>query len=276
MPLGAIVEAVVATPDVEASARFVEAAFGLSRLHSSPLLGVSGVASGRVRFEKVAPDGFPPPRIWETGPRLLGIYSRDLNQTKRLVESAGGAIGPLVSYPYGAGTMSEAVVRAPHNLLWTVPQPASRRPSPALDADEQRLHGELHSAVINVTDVDSALRFFVGAGGLTSLFDGVLSGEPFERMMGLPAGVSLRIAFLAAQNQAPARLELMQFFDTPREPGHKRTMGLSRLVFSCPKDDIEATRDRLLAAGGAASPDGRIIGPAGIILDFADPDSIEA
>ncbi|MEO8500368.1 MAG: VOC family protein, partial [Vicinamibacteria bacterium] len=188
----------------------------------------------------------------------------------------GGTIGPLVSYPYGEGTMSEAVVRAPHNLLWTVPQATSRRPSPALDADEQRLHGELHSAVINVTDMDSALRFFVGAGGLTALFDGVLSGEPFERMMGLPTGVSLRIAFLAAPNQAPARLELMQFFGTPPEPGHRRTAGLSCLVFSCPKDDIEATRDRLLTAGGVASRGGRIIGPAGIVLDFVDPDSIEA
>lgn len=273
MALGPIVEAVVGTRDVDASSAFAAKAFGLAPIEvrdSSALLGVPGVATGRIRFELAKGDeGHPPPELWEIGPRLLGIYSRDLLETKRRVEAAGGQIGPITSYPYGT-SMQEAVVRGPGDLFWTVPQVTPRRPSPALDADPDRLHGELHSAVINVDDLDAAVRFFVDAGGLVSLFDGMLQGEPFERMMGLPEGASLRIAFLSSIDQAPARLELMQFSGVPEAPLRHRSVGLARLSFVCPMSDQPPTRARLVDAGATMSDRDRLRGPAGILIDLVE------
>lgn len=273
MALGPIVEAVVGTRDVDASAAFAAKAFGLAPIEvrgSSSLLGVPGVATGRVRFEPAKGDeGHPAPELWEIGPRLLGIYSRDLLETKRRVEAAGAQIGPITSYPYGT-SMLEAVVRGPGDLFWTVPQVIPRRPSPALDADPDRLHGEIHSAVINVDDMDAAVRFFVDAGGLVSLFDGTLEGEPFERMMGLPEGASLRIAFLSSADQAPARLELMQFFDVPEAPLRRRPIGLTRLVFACPSSDRPETRARLVEAGAIKGEHHRLRGPAGIGIELVE------
>lgn len=273
MALGPIVEAVVGTRDVEASAAFVSNVFGLAPIDirdSSTLLGVPGVATGRIRFELAKGDeGHPPPALWEIGPRLLGIYSRDLLETKRRVEVAGWEIGPITSYPYGT-SMHEAVVRGPGDLYWTVPQVTPRRPSPALDADPDRLHGELHSAVVNVDDMDAAVRFFVDAGGLVSLFDGTLRGEPFERMMGLPQGASLRIAFLSSVDQAPARLELMQFFDVPEAPLCHRSVGLTRLSFACPMSNQPPTRARLVDAGAIMDERDRLSGPAGIVIEMVE------
>ena len=271
MALGPILEAVVGTVDVDASVAFAASAFGLASLESSDastVMGVPGVATGRVRFESVPGDeGQPSPELWETGPRLLGIYSRDLRETKRRVEAAGGQIGPITSYPYGA-SMQEAVVSGPGDLFWTVPQVTPRRPSPAFDRDPDRLHGELHSAVINVDDMDTALRFFVDGGGLVSLFDGTLAGEPFERMMGLPKGASLRIAFLSSVDQAPARLELMQFFGVPKAPLRHRGVGLTRLAFACPEREQSSTRARLVEAGAVSDEQTRLHGPGGIIIEL--------
>jgi catechol 2,3-dioxygenase-like lactoylglutathione lyase family enzyme len=273
MALGPIVEAVVGTRDVAASVAFAAAVFGLAPVEAlgpSALLGVPGVATGRVRFESAPGDeGHQAPELWEIGPRLLGIYSRDLVETKRRVEAAGAQIGPITSYPYGT-SMQEAVVRGPGDLFWTVPQVTPRRPSPALDADPHRLHGELHSAVINVDDMDGAVRFFADAGGLVSLFDGTLKGEPFERMMGLPKGASLRIAFLSSTDQAPARLELMQFFDVPTAPLRHRSVGLTRLSFACPASDQPSTRARLVDAGAARDQNDRLRGPAGIVIELVE------
>ena len=169
MPLGAIVEAVVACRDLQASAAF-------------------------------------------HGPRLLGIYSRDLAKSTRAIDAAGGRSRLVVTYPYGNGELSECVALGTDGVWWSLPQAGPRRrPSLALDSDPARLHGELHTAVIVPDDHEEALRYFAGAGGLSVLFDGEMSGEPLVRMLGMPAGASLRLSFLAGATQAPARLEIISY-----------------------------------------------------------------
>jgi len=260
---GAILEAVVASRDVPRSLAFHREVFGLDVLEqdaSSALLGVAGSPSGRVRVVASPSDpAVPPPVPWEIGPRYLGIYSRDLAVTRRAIEKAGGKAGPAVRYPYGQ-FMEECVASGVDDVLWTIPNVSPRRPSPALEADAQRLHGELHSAVIVVEDVDPALALFAAAG-LKVLFDGRLSGEAFETMIGLPKGASLRLAFLAAPRETPARLELMQFFGVPDAPPVERSVGLRRLVFAAA--DVGETGRRLIAAGVRRAGDA-FVGPAGI------------
>ena len=154
--------------------------------------------------------------------------------------------------------------RGADDLLWTVPNVRPRRPSPALDADPERLHGELHSAVVNVADMGRALAFFAGAGGLEMLFDGEMSGDAIETMIGLPRGARLRLAFLAGADRAPARLELMQFLGVPLER-RKRPVGLRGLVFASPEP--EETIRALSEAGGRQLGPGRVLGPEGIEIE---------
>jgi catechol 2,3-dioxygenase-like lactoylglutathione lyase family enzyme len=271
LALGCILEAVVGSRDLARSRTFHGQAFGFEVVAAAGgevLMGAAGVATGRLRLVPAASDPpLPPPSPWELGPRLLGVCSRDLARTRTAVEAAGGWVGPAVRYPYG-DFMEECLARGTDDLLWTIPNVRPRRPSPALDADPARLHGELHSAVINVADMGRALAFFAGAGGLEVLFDGEMSGDAIETMIGLPKGARLRLAFLAGVDHAPARLELMQFFGVPVER-RERPVGLRGLVFASPEPE-EALR-ALLEAGGRPLGRDRVLGPEGIEIGVRAP-----
>ena len=261
--LGAIVEAVVSCRDLDATANFNKTVFGLEILERTPdgvLMGVPGSPGGRLRLVPGAGQPAPVANLWDIGPRLLGIYSRDLVRTVAAVEGAGGRALPVASYPYAGATMREVVICDPDGLFWTVPEVgAAHRPSPALESDTTRLHSELHSAVLIPSDHDAALSLFT-AGGLVVAFDGEFSGEPFVTMTGMPADAALRLSFLTAADQGPARFELMSFRGVPSEDRSTDPHGLREVVFAC--DDVPATTELLLAAGAVenadalAAPDG--------------------
>ena len=269
--LGAIVEAVVACPDLEATATFNSAAFGLEVLERGDaqlVMGVAGSPGGRLRLVERAVEPAPPARLWDIGPRLLGIYSRNLDRTVAAVEAAGGRALPIASYRYGDVTMREVVVCDPDGLFWTIPEVGSKhRPSPALDADGSRLHGELHSAVLVPSDHDSALALFT-AGGLVVAFDGEFAGEPFVSMTGMPADAALRLSFLTGSDEAPARLELMSFRGAPGCDRSADGHGLRGLVFAC--KDSTATQRKLLGNGARVAADGTLAGPDGLHIRLLD------
>ncbi|WP_165959263.1 hypothetical protein, partial [Actinomadura sp. KC345] len=136
------------------------------------------------------------------------------------------------------------------------------------EGDPARVHGELHSAVLVAADHDAAIEFFTAAGGLEVLFSGELSGEEFERMMGLPAGAGFRMTFLVAPGHPPARLELMTVTGPGVDPQDlsDRPLGLRRLVFAC--DHPDETRARLLKAGATRLDATTLRGPAGIEIEL--------
>lgn len=269
--LGAIVESVVASGDLAAAAAFASAAFDLEVIERGTdelLLGVPGSSGGRLRLIRRPGSGPVAPQLWDVGPRLLGIYSRDLDRTVEAVRAAGGDTLPIASYPYAGATMREVVARGPDGLYWTIPEAgASHRPSPALTADAARLHGELHSAVLVPSDHDAALAMFTAAG-LQAAFDGEFAGEPFATMTGMPAGASLRLTFLVAPDQAPARMELMSFRGVPARDRSTDEHGLRELVFAC--DDVAATWQSLLDNGARATEDDALAGPDGMRLRLVD------
>lgn len=276
MALGRILEAVVACRDLDRSVGFHAAAFDfdvLERTSDAALLGVSGVETGRLRLVAAhnAARHLPDPQIWDIGPRLLGMYSRDLSSTAEKVTQAGGQVRPIVSYPYRGGTLTECVALGTDGLWWTLPQVRpGHLPSPARERNPDRLHGELHSAVIVVGDHHAAVDFFARAGGMTVLFDGVLAGQPIEVMIGMPVGATLRLSFLTAADRAPARLELMSSTGTTPADESGRGLGLRRLVFLV--DDRDATRAALLAAGGVPLGENLLRGPGGVEIELrADP-----
>ncbi|SEF68672.1 hypothetical protein SAMN04489712_101825 [Thermomonospora echinospora] len=271
MALGAIIEAVVVCRDVEASIGFHARAFGLEvieRNGAEALMGVRGVGTGRLRLRPAAAGReAEEPRVWDLGPRLLGMYSRDLERSTRLIDEAGGRSRQPVTYPYGSASLSEAVALGSDGLWWTLPKAGpGHRPSPALEGDPQRLHGELHTAVLVPADHEEALRFFTEAGGLEVAFDGAMSGEPFERMIGMPPGASLRLSFLVSADQAPARLEIMSFTGVQARDLSDRPLGLRRLVFAA--DDPDATAAALEAAGGVRIGERVLRGPAGVEVEL--------
>lgn len=277
MALGALIEATIRSSDVERSERFYTEAFQWSALERDARgvrMGVPGTQSGFVRLERAQEQLSQPARNeteetrpFTLGARLLGVYSQDLARTRTHLEAAGSTMGPVTSYPYG-DFMNEAVASGPDEVFFTLPHVSPRRPSVAFDQDAHRLHSELHSAVINVTDLDEALRFFADAGGLKVLFSGPMGGPAFERMIGMPPGASLRIAFLAAADEKPARLELMQFIDLGEatRPFRPSSTGISRLAFEC--TDVAATRSRLIQAGGREDREGTILGPMDVEIDL--------
>lgn len=275
--LGAIVEAVVACPDLEATAAFNSAAFGLEVLERGDaqlLMGVAGSPGGRLRLVERADEPMPAPRLWDVGPRLLGIYSRDLDRTVAAVEAAGGRALPIASYPYGDVTMREVVVSDPNGMFWTIPEVGGKhRPSPALDADGSRLHGELHSAVLVPSDHAAALALFT-AGGLVVAFDGEFSGEPFVSMTGMPADASLRLSFLTAADEAPARFELMSFRGASGSDRSADGHGLRGLLFAC--EDAAATQERLLGNGARVFADGSLAGPDGLQIRLHEDSALRA
>jgi len=267
-------EVVIHVVDIEASAKFYIGAFDLQMLVNdgdSILLGVLNSPSGKIRLREVRAREGVAPQVWDLGPRLLGLYSRDLTSTLKRIEEAGGKPRPLVSYPFGGGEMREAIALGSDHVWWTLPEVGAdgpRQPSPALEQNPARQHGELHTVVLVVEDVDQAINFFRDAGGMTLLFDGVMQGEVFEEMIGFPSGASLRIAFLAGPDKAPARIEIMSFEGVERSENLKENVGIRRIVMNT--SDLEATLAKFIELECRIISENVIDGPAGIEVELRE------
>lgn len=276
MGLRYIREVVVASGDVWAAARFHQSAFGLEVIEGKDsedevLLGVASSPGGRLRLVAAADDAATPataPSVWDFGARLLGIYSHDLHHTERLMAEAGGTPRRPVTYPYGTASLSELVGLGVDGVWWTIPEavPGAHRPSPAYAAEPDRLHSELHTAVLVTDDHDGAVAFFEAAG-LTTAFDGAMSGPPFDALVGMPADASLRLAFLVGPDQGPARVEIMSFTGVAGIDRSGDRVGIQRLVFVA--DDPADSYAAMLAAGAEPVSDLVVRGPAGVEIEVS-------
>ncbi|MFC6152329.1 hypothetical protein [Nocardioides yefusunii] len=278
MSLLYIREAVVNVTDLASATRFHVDAFGFDVLETSEtevLLGAAGAPAGRLRLvaataeATVAAHERPAPRVWDLGARLLGIYSHDLPATVTTVTLAGGRSNPPVTYPYGTASLSELVAEGVDGVWWTVPQavPGAHRRSDAYENDPERLHSELHTAVLVVDDHDAAVEFFT-AGGLLTVFDGVMSGDPFDTLTRMPADASLRLAFMGGTDHLPARFEIMSFAGVDTVDRSGEGVGIQRLVWVC--DDAAATRAALVAAGAEEVDATTLRGPVGVLITLED------
>ncbi|NPC97606.1 VOC family protein [Nocardioides sp. zg-DK7169] len=270
MSLQFLQEVVVASADVPAATRFHREAFDLEVLEEadgSVLLGVPGAPAGRLRL---VPASSAPsedaPEVWDLGARLLGIYSRDLDATAAAMARAGGAPRRPVTYPYGEASLSELVGRGPDGVWWTIPLAVTgaHRPSAAYDADAVRRHSELHTAVLVVADHEAAVAFFEAAG-FSTLFDGAMTGAPFDDLVGMPADAALRLAFMVGPEHQPARLEIMSFTGVPTRDRSADPVGIRRLVLV--SDDPEATRAAMVGAGAEVLEGGILRGPVGVEIE---------
>ena len=201
----------------------------------------------------------------------LGYVLARSHITLKRIEEAGGKPRPLVSYPYGGGQMREAIALGSDHVWWTLPEvgvDGPRQPAPALERNPARQHGELHTVVVVVEDVDQAINFFRDAGGMTLLFDGVMQGEVFEEMIGFPSGASLRIAFLAGPDKAPARIEFMSFEGVERSEKLKENIGIRRIVMNTA--DLAETLAKFVELECRMISENVIEGPAGIEVELRE------
>lgn len=276
MSLKYIREAVVHVSDLDAAVRFHVEAFGFEVVTQSSddaLLAAAGAPSGRLRLVQGAVDPDRSlPRVWDLGPRLLGIYSHDLDATVATMTAAGGQPLRPVTYPYGTASLSELVGHGVDGVHWTIPKavPGAHRPSDAYASEPERLHSELHTAVLVVDDHDAAVAFFA-AGGLETVFDGEMSGEPFDALVGMPVDASLRLAFMGGADHLPARFEIMSFSGVDTVDRSGESLGLQRLVFAC--DDVAGTRAALVAAGAEEVDEQTVRGPVGVLLTLVEVDA---
>ena len=274
--LHSVIEVRVGVQDISQAINFYQNVFGFEVLESHldhALVGVAHSPLGRIRLLQRPGLERKQPKLWTVGPRLLGMYSRDLAATLQRFEAAGGDVRPKVSYPYGPGLMTEAVASDINGVWWTMPQIGAdgvRQPSPALEIDSVRENGELHTVVTVVNNVDEGIRFYRDAGGMTLLFDGEMSGEVFEEMTGMPKGASLRLAFLVGPDKAPARIELMSFsgigeVDEPTTPPG----GIESIQMRV--DNVDKSAKSFVEHGftvGREGPGAFVIGPAGLLIEL--------
>jgi catechol 2,3-dioxygenase-like lactoylglutathione lyase family enzyme len=270
--LGPIVEATVASRDIGQAVTFYAEVFGWDVLEdagAAVVIGVPGVSGPRVRLIEAPDDpGFGDPRICEIGPRILGIRTRDLGQSRALFETVGtpGATGGSLSYTSGfVGLGIDDVFYSVE--YWEEPLFAA----PALDGAPDRLHSELHSVGIVVPDLSAGRDFFVIGGGL-------IAQAYAEDLIGQhPAAARVRhdaplgTAILSDESWSTAVLELLQFDADDALERHERTVGIKRVTYAVPSESIESFVADLLEEGAEGIGPSVLRGPAGIEIELRTP-----
>ena len=146
--------------------------------------------------------------------------------------------------------MKECKCLGPDDLALVLIEVDKRRPS-LLDSSPTVLFSEVHSAVYVVDSIASAAPFWKDAG-LDSLLDATFSEPGVAEFMGLPRlDTRLRLTLLAGTDQAPLRLELIEFPDpdgrgAPLIPA--RPLRPGRFVFAFEVEDVAETSLKLSLA----------------------------
>ncbi|MDN5570237.1 MAG: VOC family protein [Propionibacteriaceae bacterium] len=108
---------------------------------------------------------------------------------------------------------------------------------------------------VTVPDLDSATDFLVAGLGAKIAYDGLTtddaprSGAEVERQLGLPAGAAIHRQRMLVIGEGPG-LEMFEITTHHRPASGLADFGLNHI--SCYVDDIDASLDRLVAAGGEA------------------------
>jgi catechol 2,3-dioxygenase-like lactoylglutathione lyase family enzyme len=145
--------------------------------------------------------------------------------------------------------------------------------SPSLPADISGIH---HTG-LHVSDIERSVDFYHGLLGLELLARRESKSDYVADVVGYP-GAELRFAWLRHRGGGPI-IELIQYVDpagTPIDPATKNP-GTAHVCFAVP--DIQATYERLKAAGVRFKSDGPVAitgGPnvGGFGIYFTDPDGI--
>lgn len=268
--LRAPTEIVIATSDLEAALRHLDvvdlversrqvvpadvaqALYGVDTTVTEVVVGPRNrpeVDRGLIRLVTGAAPAFTPhPHL--PGPMAVDVYTGDIEATRKRAAEAGVATGAQGRLEAGPLVMHQCEIVAPDGWRLVVVEANHRRPS-LLDADEDRLHSEVHSLLWTVSSLEGASAPFL-AGGLEQVHVFPFDDPELARILGIEEDeASLRMNLLADDQSAPVRLELVEFVsprpvrraDAPTARDVTLPSGVHGPLFDV--DDIEGTLDSL-------------------------------
>ncbi len=203
-----------AEPATELSAAAATALYGLETSAGQRVLRTPGADQGWVRLVET-PHGARHPGPYDARPIAIDFYTRDIQRSIEISRQAGAEIRDLVEYALGPIEVKEVEVVGPDHLVVVFIEVNKLRPS-VLDRDPDRLHSEIHAIVHSVQNSDVALPFWTKTAGLDTLIDSKIEGPMISQLMALPReNVPVRFTLLCDAESAPARFELLEFFDDP-------------------------------------------------------------
>lgn len=124
-----------------------------------------------------------------------------------------------------------------------------------MTSSKQPLPRGIQHIGITVPDLDAATEFLVQGLGAKVAYDGLTpddeprQGAEVERQLGLPSGAAIRRQRFIVIGEGPG-LEVFEISGEQREAAGLADFGLNHISLYC--DDLEGSRDRLVAAGGEA------------------------
>ncbi len=206
----------VSEPALELPATAAASLYGLEGPAAQSVLRTPGAAQGWVRLVET-PHGERHPGPYDARPIAIDFYTRDIERSIDISRQAGAEIRDLVEYSLGPIELQEVEVIGPDHLVVVFIEVNMLRPS-VLDHDPDRLHSEVHSIVFSVQDTEAALPFWAETAGLATLIDSKIEGPMISQLMAMPReNVPVRFTLLCDGDSAPARFELLEFYDDPGE-----------------------------------------------------------
>jgi lactoylglutathione lyase len=120
--------------------------------------------------------------------------------------------------------------------------------------------GGVHHVVLNVSDLERSVEFYAGALGMHATLRMEIAGEPFERLLRLPAGTTGRVAYVQGPERV-GQIELIEWslpesISLPDGPAHPRSHPAAfaapghRMVSFSVSEPLARWQSRLQARGG--------------------------
>lgn len=258
--------AVVGASDLAASVAFVEAlgfevrsrrTLGTEQAHAlyalptatdEVVLVAPGASAGAVRVV-ATPLPHPAPDPYRRGGHALDLYTTDIERSLAVSVAAGATVGPLADYDFGPVHLRQGQATGPDGVPWVFVEIGHRLPS-LLDADPQRLHSELHSAVWAVDDLDATTAWWTDVVGLDLRSRFPITEPAVPAFMGLPRPTHLAMSVLTGPGGAAPRFELLAYDDEPGTSVPVVPLVAGATVPVLETDDLAGSLDRIRAGGG--------------------------
>ncbi len=223
------------------------------------VLTAAGVTHGRIILLTVPTQG---PAVYPTTSDLglagIDIYTRDIQETHRVLSSAGYTwVTPPATWEVPLGErvviITQGFCNAPDGTSLVFVENAAPRGVAAWEIDPERAYTELTSVVCHVPDFDAELAFWGSDGlGLGTWYDVSFTSPGLDKMASLPTGTIMRLAFLAGPKTA--RIEVTKIQDRTwgedRRAQQRTARNLGHTGWLVQTSDLDEVIRRGTAQGG--------------------------
>lgn len=256
------------------------------------LLGKPGIPSGRIRLLKFQPLSSVVVREcaepWDTGAvKILDFLVTDFEQARRAFASHGWQWRTEPQrywWPGREGATIEGHIKGPDGILLGIGQVIGPPRSEYVEATDDSLFSEMATSSFLVPNLERALAFYKEVLGLTVSLEMEIEEAELQKLVGLPAGVALRMVFLGSPDSKSGKVGLLKYSGIEGRSLAERVRPPNRgtVLITFETDSISPLPDRLTQAGAQIislpvhidlEPYGRVLGmtaraPDGVLLEF--------